>query len=498
MARPVIAADLGGPRETVEEGVTGWRVPPGDPAALAAAIGPRAGHAGGGARGDRRTRARGACWRATPPGDAGGDARRVPGIAVNALHRSRAVACARRRASWSSSSPRSATSCRPSGPSPRSGRTIRTPEITLLTTPPYAELARRSPWFDAVWDDGRPAWTDPAAWLAPGPPAARRRLRPGLRPADLRPLLPLPLAGRAAARSGPASRRGASHPHANPRRDRCTRSSGSASSWRWPASPTSRRRRWTGWTPISAPSACRRASPCWCPAPRPGGRGKRWPAERFARARRRAGPAGGGGRRPGGEAARGRRSSPRRRTRSTSPAGPSFADARRARPPRRLRGRQRHRPDPSRRRRRLPDPGAVRRGKRPGALRPARPGGGGAAARAAGGAGRGAGARRAGGAGPRTTASALTRPARLPMVRALPPPGHRRTPMPAITLPDGSVRRFDGPVTGTEVAAAIGPGLAKAALAMQVDGKLSRPRRRDRPAMPRCASSPAGTPRRWS
>ena len=45
--------------------------------------------------------------------------------------------------------------------------------------------------------------------------------------------------------------------------------------------------------------------------------------------------------------------------------------------------------------------------------------------------------------------------------------------MPAITLPDGSVRRFDGPVTGTAVAAAIGPGLARAALAMKVDGKLS-------------------------
>ena len=28
--------------------------------------------------------------------------------------------------------------------------------------------------------------------------------------------------------------------------------------------------------------------------------------------------------------------------------------------------------------------------------------------------------------------------------------------MPAITLPDGSVRRFDGPVTGTEVAGADG------------------------------------------
>ncbi len=45
--------------------------------------------------------------------------------------------------------------------------------------------------------------------------------------------------------------------------------------------------------------------------------------------------------------------------------------------------------------------------------------------------------------------------------------------MPAITLPDGSVRRFDAPATGTEVAAAIGPGLARAALAMKVDGALS-------------------------
>jgi glycosyltransferase involved in cell wall biosynthesis len=38
MGRPVIAADLGGPVETVRHGETGWRVPPGDAAALAAAI----------------------------------------------------------------------------------------------------------------------------------------------------------------------------------------------------------------------------------------------------------------------------------------------------------------------------------------------------------------------------------------------------------------------------------------------------------------------------
>ncbi|MBV8575624.1 MAG: threonine--tRNA ligase [Acetobacteraceae bacterium] len=44
--------------------------------------------------------------------------------------------------------------------------------------------------------------------------------------------------------------------------------------------------------------------------------------------------------------------------------------------------------------------------------------------------------------------------------------------MPAITLPDGSVRRFDGPVTGTALAADIGPGLARAALAMKLNSKV--------------------------
>lgn len=39
-----------------------------------------------------------------------------------------------------------------------------------------------------------------------------------------------------------------------------------------------------------------------------------------------------------------------------------------------------------------------------------------------------------------------------------------------ITLPDGSKREFEKPVTGAELAASIGPGLAKAAIAMKVDG----------------------------
>ncbi len=42
----------------------------------------------------------------------------------------------------------------------------------------------------------------------------------------------------------------------------------------------------------------------------------------------------------------------------------------------------------------------------------------------------------------------------------------------AIKLPDGAVRQFDAPVSVRDVAAAIGPGLAKAALAGKVDGKV--------------------------
>src|SRR6056297_443160 len=43
--------------------------------------------------------------------------------------------------------------------------------------------------------------------------------------------------------------------------------------------------------------------------------------------------------------------------------------------------------------------------------------------------------------------------------------------MPSITLPDGNARQFDHPVSVADVAADIGPGLAKAALAGVVDGR---------------------------
>ena len=44
--------------------------------------------------------------------------------------------------------------------------------------------------------------------------------------------------------------------------------------------------------------------------------------------------------------------------------------------------------------------------------------------------------------------------------------------MPVITLPDGSQRVFDAPVSVHDIAAAIGPGLARVALAGKVNGRL--------------------------
>ncbi len=42
-----------------------------------------------------------------------------------------------------------------------------------------------------------------------------------------------------------------------------------------------------------------------------------------------------------------------------------------------------------------------------------------------------------------------------------------------LTLPDGTSREYDAPVTGADVAADIGPGLAKAALAVKINGEMA-------------------------
>ena len=44
--------------------------------------------------------------------------------------------------------------------------------------------------------------------------------------------------------------------------------------------------------------------------------------------------------------------------------------------------------------------------------------------------------------------------------------------MPIIKLPDGTSNKYDTTITGNDIAASIGPGLAKAALLIEVNGKL--------------------------
>jgi ADP-heptose:LPS heptosyltransferase len=88
-------------------------------------------------------------------------------------------------------------------------------EITLLTTSPFAALARAAPWFDRVVVDARPAW-----WNLPGVLSLARRLRGFDRVYDLqtstRSSRYFRLAGRPAW-SGIAA--GCALPHANPARD---------------------------------------------------------------------------------------------------------------------------------------------------------------------------------------------------------------------------------------------------------------------------------------
>jgi len=45
--------------------------------------------------------------------------------------------------------------------------------------------------------------------------------------------------------------------------------------------------------------------------------------------------------------------------------------------------------------------------------------------------------------------------------------------MVAISLPDGTVRQYDGAVTAEQVANDIGPGLGKAAIAARIDGEMA-------------------------
>lgn len=93
-------------------------------------------------------------------------------------------------------------------------------EITLITIRPFDALARETGWFDDVWIDDRPGWTQPLAWAA-----LRRRLIAGrfARVYDLqtsdRSAHCFRLFPRARRPEWSGAARGCSHPHANPRRD---------------------------------------------------------------------------------------------------------------------------------------------------------------------------------------------------------------------------------------------------------------------------------------
>ena len=145
MGRPVIAADHGGPRETVVAGETGWLVPPGDADGLAAAM----------AAGDRRwarsgARAMGAGRRATARARLY-SVEAMCEATLDGLRRGAGGALVSRK-------PREiakilviklggARRFRPGaggdGAHPR--RPIPKAHITLLTTPPFEALATRQP-----------------------------------------------------------------------------------------------------------------------------------------------------------------------------------------------------------------------------------------------------------------------------------------------------------------------------------------------------------------
>ena len=88
-------------------------------------------------------------------------------------------------------------------------------EITLLTTAPFADLARRAPWFDRVAVDARPAWAN-----LPGVLRLARQVRGFDFVYDLQTSARSSRYFRLAGRPGWSGiAPGCSHPHANPRRD---------------------------------------------------------------------------------------------------------------------------------------------------------------------------------------------------------------------------------------------------------------------------------------
>ena len=204
MARPVIVSDQGGMAETVEHGVTGWRVPPSDPAALADAMDLSAGPAAGGPRGPGRARPAPACIGSYTTR---GDAERHHGRVSRAAGLKRILVIKL-----------GALGDFVLAFAPFAAIRAHHPEaaITLLTTAPFADLATAVALVRRRAARCQAPLVGPARAAAPAPGAAR--VRHGLRSANLRPLRPGTTASPARPPwSGIAP--GASHPHSNPARN---------------------------------------------------------------------------------------------------------------------------------------------------------------------------------------------------------------------------------------------------------------------------------------
>ena len=108
-----------------------------------------------------------------------------------------------------------------------------TDHITLLTMRPWADWLGQSPYFDTVLIDERPEWWDVARLATPAPATHRRAVRPGLRSADLVPVLALfpSVPARARDRNGLALRMAARIPTATRTAIACTTSIASSISF---------------------------------------------------------------------------------------------------------------------------------------------------------------------------------------------------------------------------------------------------------------------------
>ena len=147
--------------------------------------------------------------------------------------------------------------------------------VALLTTSPFAGLARASPWFDAVAVDARSAWWDLSGL---------RRLRRTLAGYDF--VYDLQTSGRSSRYFRLAGRpgwsgiaRGASHPDADPDRDRLhtrIRQAGQLAQAGIAAVPAPDLAWLAGGGPVLAPPTV-----LLVPGAAPHRPAKRWPAERF-------------------------------------------------------------------------------------------------------------------------------------------------------------------------------------------------------------------------